>query len=87
MTVDNEGNLYVTGTSGMLPNDNTGLSGDDAKTIKYNANGDEQWVANYHNDNLPEFYGGNSSALLRLILKVELLSVVGLEMELIWVIL
>jgi hypothetical protein len=57
MNIDSDGNVYVTGTSGILPNDNQGNSGDDAKTVKYSSNGTELWVANYHNDDLPDFYG------------------------------
>lgn len=41
IVVDNQGNVYVTGTS-------QGLSSDqDFVTIKYNANGEEQWVQRY----------------------------------------
>ncbi|MBK8552914.1 MAG: SBBP repeat-containing protein [Ignavibacteria bacterium] len=42
MTVDNSGNIYVTGVSPM-PSQN-----DDYLTVKYNSAGAEQWTARYH---------------------------------------
>lgn len=42
MTVDNSGNVYITGGSGNL---STGL---DYATVKYNSSGTQQWVAIYN---------------------------------------
>ena len=42
MSVDNSGNVYVTGSS------NSGANSDDYITIKYNTSGLQQWIARYN---------------------------------------
>src|SRR5436190_18972880 len=42
MVVDNSGNVYITGSS------NSGANSDDYITIKYNANGVQQWIARFN---------------------------------------
>ena len=64
MTLAPTGHLYVTGTSGILPNDDSGTSGDDWATVKYNTNGDEIWTVTYHNPDLEDFFGETPRAVI-----------------------
>lgn len=51
ITVDNNGNVYVTGWS----RDGSNLGSEDFCTIKYNSNGIQQWVARY-NGGIDDWY-------------------------------
>ncbi len=59
VVTDNSGNVYVTGE--------TGAAGFPLSyrmtTIKYNSNGDEQWVNNYNGGNNPDGYRGYDIAI------------------------
>lgn len=56
LVLDDESNVYVTGYSATLLNAGN-AEGDDYATVKYNTYGEQQWVALYHNESLPEEYG------------------------------
>jgi uncharacterized delta-60 repeat protein len=58
MTIDNAGNLYVTGTAV------NGNSGADYATVKYNSAGQQQWVAFYSGPGTP----GNSDSAEAIVL-------------------
>ncbi len=56
IVVDAEGNVYVTGESEI------GAYTYEYATVKYDPNGDEEWVMIYP-DNLPDFYSSRASAI------------------------
>jgi len=59
VVADNSGNIYVTGETGSLGFPTKSMM----TTIKYNTNGDQQWIRNYNGGDNPDGYTGFNIAI------------------------
>ncbi len=63
LATDPAGNVYVTGTSGSIPEDPSAVSGDDWMTIKYSGDGVELWRVSYRDPAIDPTWGQTPHAI------------------------